>query len=30
MKCISTYRKALRPTKTDSGSDTSWLEERSR
>ena len=30
MKCISTYRKALRPLKTNSGSDTSWLEERSR
>jgi hypothetical protein len=25
MKCNSTYRKALRPPKTESGSDTSWL-----
>ena len=28
MKCISTYTKALRPPKTESGSDTSWLDER--
>ena len=30
MKCISTYTKALRPPKTESGSDTSWLLERNR
>ena len=30
MKCISTYTKALRPSKTESGSDTSWLSERNR
>ena len=29
MKCISTYCKALRPPKTESGSDTSWLPRRS-
>ena len=30
MKCISTYTKALRPPKTESGSDTSWFSERNR
>ena len=30
MKCISTYTKALRPSKTEAGSDTSWLSERNR
>ena len=30
MKCISTCRKALRPPKTESGSDTSWLPLRKR